>query len=264
MAFSGYLVNRNKSKLIRGYQELVSLSGRQRFLVSQVGLITNQLGRQTDVIDREKLKVELERNVSELELAHDILLNGSLEQGIADAPPAVRDIFLGSRHELDRHVQEFVASTRKIIQAENVERSELQPTIDRLVESDGVLLKAMDAVVLAYTAESDVSFARIRAVETSIVVLTMVVIAVTGIGVFWPMVRRVRSETNELENFNAVLDQRAAELATTLQALEQERDERRSRMQAMASVLEDLEEERGKLEREIQARQLVQDALAAS
>ena len=109
MAFSGYLVNRNKSRLFRGYQELVSLSGRQRFLVSQIGLIANHLGHQTDANDREKLKIELKRNVSELELAHDILLHGSLEQGIADAPPAVREIFVGPSYELDRHVQEFVA-----------------------------------------------------------------------------------------------------------------------------------------------------------
>jgi PAS domain S-box-containing protein len=93
---------------------------------------------------------------------------------------------------------------------------------------------------------------------------TLFVVAFTGIAVFWPIVRAIRRETEKFTTANARLEQRAAELAATLGELEKERDERRSRMQAMTRMMADLEEERGKLEREIQARQVVQDALEAS
>jgi two-component system sensor kinase FixL len=266
IALSGYLVNRNKSRLFRGYQQLVSLSGRQRSLIARAGLFATRIGQTSDVAERQKLKSELDELISELVDVHGVLLNGSDELKIAPAPPAVRGIFMRPPHELDRRVQSVVATLRKVVGQEGSETSDEERTIKTAVElvMDEQLLAAMEAVVKTYEVESGRSFARIRKVETVIALLTLVVIVVTGLGVFWPMVRQVRSETDELENFNAVLDQRAVELANTLQALELERDERRSRMQAMASVLEDLEEERGKLEREIQARQLVQDALAAS
>jgi PAS domain S-box-containing protein len=92
----------------------------------------------------------------------------------------------------------------------------------------------------------------------------LVAVLIAGLVAVWVMVYRVRREAAKTAAANAILDQRAAELAATLRELEAERDERRSRMDEMARVMADLEEERGKLEREIQARQLVQDALEAS
>src|SRR5689334_17507730 len=87
--------------------------------------------------------------------------------------------------------------------------------------------------LLGYFVNRDTSRVfRDSAMETSILVLTLLVIVATGIGVFLPMIRQVMSETDKLEAANAILDQRAAELAETLRELEIERDERRSRMQA--------------------------------
>ena len=266
MALAGYWVNRNKSRLFTGYQELVSLSGAQRALMSRAALLASRLRDSPDPGDRQQQRQLLEELVTQLELAHGVLLHGSAERGTTAAPPAVRAIYLEPPHELDRRVQSFVTTVRKIIRADDAALPQQRQNIAAIVNMvlDDQLRAAMDTVVEVYKSESDKSFARIRAIETSILVLTLLVIGATGAGVFWPMVRQVIFETNKLESFNAMLDQRAVELVATLQALEQERDERRSRMQAMASVLEDLEEQRGKLEREIQARQLVQDALEAS
>ncbi|MGE0757340.1 MAG: PAS domain S-box protein, partial [Pirellulaceae bacterium] len=94
--------------------------------------------------------------------------------------------------------------------------------------------------------------------------VTLSVIGFTGLAVFRPMIREVRLETENYVAANQALDQRAAELAATLEELEKERDERRLQLQEMAGMMHDLEEERGKLEREIQARQVVQEALEAS
>ncbi|MEO8497053.1 MAG: ATP-binding protein, partial [Planctomycetota bacterium] len=86
---------------------------------------------------------------------------------------------------------------------------------------------------------------------------TLSLLAVSGIGVFWPMVRGIRSEAQKREH-------QEQQLSMTLNQLREQRDARHQRMGAMASVMEDLQEERAALQREIQARENVQQALQRS
>lgn len=99
---------------------------------------------------------------------------------------------------------------------------------------------------------------------TSVVICVLLTMLATGLFVVARMVRRVRVETAKLEETNLALDLRAQELSRALQELQDERDERRARLRAMASVVEDLDEQRSALAREIQARQVVQEALEES
>lgn len=266
MALAGYLVNRGRTRLLTDHATLVQLAGRQQALVSRLGLLIQRLGETSDANERHTTVVNLAELAQQLQQVHTTILYGNEQQGRSAAPPAVRSVYLDKPHELDRQLKQLVGDVRRVIKSDDAETSPPQSVARRIAASAGDihLLDSLEAVLTAYEAEGRKAHAELRMLETVILMLTLWLIAATGAGVFWPMVRQVRSETDQLESANAVLDQRAAELAATLHELEMERDERHTRMQTMARVMEDLEEQRGKLEREIQARQLVQEALEAS
>src|SRR5262245_54019813 len=106
----------------------------------------------------------------------------------------------------------------------------------------GMTLRSLLALsMLAVTAVVAYFGDRLHLTGAHILCAMLLVIAFTACTVFWPMIRTVRRETQAFATANARFDQRTSELAATLSELENERDERRARMQEMASMMEDLE-----------------------
>ena len=101
MAIAGFLVTRDKSRLFRGYETLISVAGRQRLLSVKAALISRKVRDSHDPGDRRQLLGELGRLANELEKNHSLILLGDDATGVSPAPPEVRRVFLEPPHRLD-------------------------------------------------------------------------------------------------------------------------------------------------------------------
>lgn len=245
----------NRIEKLQSITALVNLAERQRMLIHQATLLSNQLEDATDDQQRQANQQELRELDQQLQRAHTSLLRGNVSLGVPAASPEIRTIFDDKPHQLGLRMERFreTLDIRRLPLGESVRN----PSRDGKARVDGDLLAGLEAVVSAYEKEMDASVRALQIARIATCLGTLSVLALAAGGVFWPMVQKIRDETEKR-------DRQSKQLTETLAELREQRDERQQRMQDMAKVMEDLREERAALEREIMARENVQQALQRS
>lgn len=245
----------NRIEKLQSMTALVNLAERQRMLIHQATLLSNQLEDATDDRQRQANQQELHELDQQLQRAHTSLLRGNVSLGVPAASPEIRTIFDDKPHQLGLRMERFreTLDIRRLPPGESVRN----PSRNGKARVDGDLLAGLEAVVSAYEKEMDASVRALQIARIATCLGTLSVLALAAGGVFWPMVQRIRDETEKR-------DRQSKQLTETLAELREQRDERQQRMQDMAKVMEDLREERAALEREIMARENVQQALQRS
>lgn len=245
----------NRIEKLQSMTALVNLAERQRMLIHQATLLSNQLEDATDDRQRQANQQELRELDQQLQRAHTSLLRGNVSLGVPAASPEIRTIFDDKPHQLGLRMERFreTLDIRRLPPGESVRN----PSRNGKVRVDGDLLAGLEAVVSAYEKEMDASVRALQIARIATCLGTLSVLALAAGGVFWPMAQKIRDETEKR-------DRQSKQLTETLAELREQRDERQQRMQDMAKVMEDLREERAALEREIMARENVQQALQRS
>jgi len=245
----------NRIEKLQSMTALVNLAERQRMLIHQATLLSNQLEDATDDRQRQANQQELRELDQQLQRAHTSLLRGNVSLGVPAASPEIRTIFDDKPHQLGLRMERFreTLDIRRLPPGESVRN----PSRNGKARVDGDLLAGLEAVVSAYEKEMDASVRALQIARIATCLGTLSVLALAAGGVFWPMAQKIRDETEKR-------DRQSKQLTETLAELREQRDERQQRMQDMAKVMEDLREERAALEREIMARENVQQALQRS
>lgn len=254
-AIAQFALTGNRIAKLQSKAALVNLAGRQRMLIHQATALSKQLTDAADDRQHQTYLRELREVDQQLQQAHTAMLHGEPTLGVPPASPEILAVYDNEPFQLRLRMEQFreTLGTRR----QPAGAISNAPVQNAMAGVDGDLLAGLEAVVSAYEHEMDTSVRALQIARIAVLMGTLSVLALAGVGVFWPMVQRTRDETQKR-------DRQSKQLKETLAELCEQRDERQQRMREMAQVMNDLQEERAALEREIMARENVQQALQRS
>jgi len=242
LALTGVGIEKLQSK-----SAAINLAGRQRMLVLQAALLSKQLADAADDPQRDALRRKLREVDQQLDDAQTAMLRGDSALGIPSASSTILAIYEGEPYQLQLRMRQFREALPIRQESSQIGQAEIAAELQA----------GLEAIVTAYEDELKASVQTLQIARIAVFVFTVGVLAVAGLAVFWPLLQRIRAESQRR-------DAQAKQLSVTLDQLREQRDDRQQRMRAMASVMEDLQDERAALEREIMARENVQQALQRS
>ena len=181
---------------------LVNVSGRQRMLSQRTAMLAMALLR-----DPIKAQADMARAVSLMESSHLGLTEGNAQLNLpATLSDTVRGLYFGPQGQLDREVRRYLGLVRDWLAVPEAERHPDHPTLLLLVAmARGDFLTQLDAMVGQYQREGEAAIARLRSVETTIWLLTLLLLALEAALIFRPMVGQVRRAVDKLEQERADL-----------------------------------------------------------
>ncbi len=206
---------------------LINASGRQRMLSQRVWLLAEQLIH--DPAERKATRNALLKSVDLMEKSHNTLIDSFPELNLPDTlVEELRAVYFGPNKFLDREVRTYLEHARVLAATPETDLHESNPNILYLIGMGSKsLLRALDAVVIWHQGQSEKWVATMRRIHTSVLLITLSVLLMLGLGVLRPMVSRVRQDIEEREQaeeelkaFAKSLEQRTSELKAVNQELE--------------------------------------------
>ena len=177
--------------------EVIRVSGQQRTLTLDVEMLGRQLLYAPDAKTRMALQDRLMVALERLERTHLILAYGDLGDGVhLPMSETVQSLFFDTKSNLDRKIREFIehgfdlsladeSDTRAIRKA----RAGLKSVVQMRPEIDAGLKQ----VVGAYQIETDEKISRLKAIQQAGLFATLALLVASGLVIFRPMVRKIRS-----------------------------------------------------------------------
>lgn len=192
--------------------ELLTLSGRQRTLLQSTALMAQGLVSTYNPEERAPLRAELREAIDSLESAHYRLVEFD-PTGAGAPPPEVQEIYEGSPWLLDTEIRNYLTHLRELSRSDDETLNFLNSHYRyiREVALKGEVMEGLEAVVAVYREQSELRAVQLRRLAQSSLTSTLVVLALTGMIVFRPMVRRVRHDMEALRNLNETLEERVAD-----------------------------------------------------
>jgi diguanylate cyclase (GGDEF)-like protein/PAS domain S-box-containing protein len=174
-----------------GSAELVNMAGRQRMLVQRTAFAAHRL-TVADETERPRLLRLLGDTLDQLEARHERLTKG----GKTPPPPDVLEVFEAPSWHLDRDLRAFIADGRAVMGA--VHPADARPALDGLAEgAAGPLLRALDEVTVRFQRASERQMSELMTLQAMTVVIAVGMLLLSAIGVFRPMVQRLRADIAE-------------------------------------------------------------------
>ncbi|NND97418.1 MAG: hypothetical protein HKN47_08850 [Pirellulaceae bacterium] len=266
IAVVAFLISRDAALGFQYDATVIDQMGRQRARLNRLGLLIEKLAAEPSTSERQRFRDEIELLSVDLVATHRDAFDSSMldhDRGFLQRLPT----------ELQSDQQQLQAGMLELfgllLQLSSQPLGEIdkssEPTTRILaITAEQELVIAHDTLIRAFTVDVKQSYTQLLAVQYATLGLALATILGTALFVFAPMVRDVRRETSRLVDANELyLDQQLG-LSRALNELKTERADRRGRVRAMASILEDLENEKASLNREVQTRKQVQEALEVS
>ncbi len=171
----------------------INVSGRQRMLSHRVAMSTYIYTHSADAAERKKYRKSLALSVSLMERSHEGLIGGDEKMNLsANSSPEISAIYFSPPYELDRKMRSFLSDAKAIVAAAAGTIGPDDPRARRVLAAAwGPLLEAMDAVVRRYQFESEQRVKRFDIAADSVLVLSLLVLALSAFVVFRPLTRRV-------------------------------------------------------------------------
>jgi two-component system, LuxR family, sensor kinase FixL len=212
LAIANFVVLRAEIRANESSVELLTLSGRQRTLLQSTALLAQGLVSIYSPDERAPLRAELLSAIDSLDTAHHRLVEFD-PMGAGSPPPEVQVIYESTPWLLDTEIRNYLTHLRELARIDDEELTFLNPHYRyiRQVALKGEVMDGLDAVVAAYQEQSEQRAAQLSRLAQSSLTSTLVVLALTGLFVLRPMVRRVRHDMAALQDLNETLEQRVAE-----------------------------------------------------
>ncbi len=201
MAMLSYFTMRSLIVSHQGSAAKINISGRQRMLSQRIGLLSERLIRASDATTFRSIQTDLLTAIVSMERSHRSLST----IGANAMSERMHALYFGPVSEVDKAVVEYLTHAKRFA---NAEVFELNPEHPELVAMQNIrenLLEDLDTVVLQYQRESDLVVATLRRRATMYSLLALVFLGLSAVLVFQPLVRRVASEMQGIEDARAVL-----------------------------------------------------------
>lgn len=174
----------------------INLAGRQRMLYLSISREALMMSRGRELAQRRQAAQKLGQALVEWERVHQALGGGDPELGLAalDSPEA-----RAQWERLRQTHQAILASARELLACDHHAcQAEEERLVQSIMAQGEHYLPLMDKLVFIYDEESRQRVETLRRVETALDVMTLLGLAMVGLMVFRPMVRRISQNLERL------------------------------------------------------------------
>jgi len=204
MSLASFFILQENIKSEKTSASIINVSGRQRMLSQRIAAFSLRLTNAQTASERRDLRDELKVVSEVMERSHNGLINGDASMGLPGKPSLrIKELYFSPPSYLDKQVHRYLEETRALISDLDNELSLRNPHLSHiLTAAQSELLQSLDIVVKQYQKESEAKIARLQTLQTSVLIVTLFVLAATGLFIFRPMLKRIREETEQLRKIN--------------------------------------------------------------
>jgi diguanylate cyclase (GGDEF)-like protein len=190
------------SNLIRaqdGSAVVINLSGRQRMLSQRIAMEALWLVT-APAEQRAQRRAALQADLSALNSNHAALLSGDRALGLPGPPsPAIQALYDQPPAPLNARLAAYTELVQTVLDTpDNKLRSSLSTVQDLLDTASGELLVKLDVLVTAYQTEAEAKVARLRRLESAVLIVTLLTLLLEAALIFLPLERELRRRSNQL------------------------------------------------------------------
>ena len=235
LSVSAYLI---VSKVIvhqKTSASVLNYSGRQRMLSQRAAFYVLLFANAADPAVKEKYRAEVLKTVNRLKDTHRDLIDGNPALNLPGNPSdEVRAIYFKPPVNLDAKLKYYANDILMFVNGEDPAPYNLKsPHVAGIVENaSGEMLDALNTVVSRYQLESEETVARLSDIETGIVAMTLLLLALEAAFIFRPMAVRIRRHVDGLE--------KAVDIETAKRMEQEKFLIQQSKMAAMGEMLESI------------------------
>lgn len=184
LAAVGYYVPQAELRIQQSSAAVLNRIDRQNTLLEHTALLAESFVTAPSREKRERFRQELLQEAERMEAAHTVLVAGH---------PRLR-----LPVELDQQVRDYLAKARTLADAPEAERG-LDNALFQFIftEATGSLADNLEAVALEYQKHDEAGIQRLRQVQFGALAGTISALALLGVFVFRPMVRRVQRDQED-------------------------------------------------------------------
>lgn len=176
---------------------VINVSGRQRMLSQRIALMAERYENSEDEDEWQRFREAVDR----FERSHLGLINGDAELGLpSELPQRAREIYFAAPYDLDRRSREFIAHSKAVLtDRSSGDRARLSRLALPLRDDAMSFLASQDAAVRAFESHQRDQISWLHRIQSMAVVVLGVALALGGLLVLRPMLRRVNSMADNLD-----------------------------------------------------------------
>lgn len=201
---------------------VINLSGQQVFLSQQIALLAHELASERDKNPKDSLKKELDLAVQKMEKGHNYLAH-SAKIPEHFRSEAIKNIYFGYPHYLDRKIHNYMNSAKQLILFSG---NEMIPEAELAAFSSGLLLD-LNRIVEQYQAENEKDIRSFKLEKLSLLLVTLFLLFLIWKLVFKPVIKELRyfigelvRKDNDLINVNIDLEKKVESRAREIREKE--------------------------------------------
>lgn len=206
LAIASYVVEGRFLRSETHQATLIHAVGRERVRQQRSVVLLQQLNAAESPVEREALRAELSRILSDFETSHQQLIHSdSATSGSVDPSSVARPIYSASRG-LDRRVHEHTDALWEFAAPEALSQPDAEVTLRRIVQAASEISALQDQTVDTLVAQHEATLARARTAALLLLAALLASLVLVGVLIFEPMVKRIRQEARLLGEANAKLE----------------------------------------------------------
>lgn len=224
LSLSGYYVLTDQIRQQAKYADMLSLCAHQRVNTQRATLLGFSLVSAHDANVRTRLRDELAELGASIELTHKALAD---EKGTREVSPTIRELFTAPPTRLTEGVKRFRDEINALVAEPDERLSMDNPHLYYIASASTDLMRKLELLTEQFRFEGQYGVFQLQRYHEVILIITVLLLGVTALLIFRPMIQRLRTElqyraavAHELERSSLALEERSLQLARTNKELE--------------------------------------------